>query len=168
MINAAEGSIRISEATDKLVSLADGNCNLLAYVYKSGEYEGTIDGRGYGMFEVIVGSDNVSNQIFAGEIGSSLWGGRSNSNDDLYGNIGVDEYVYAYGNGQDNIYQAGGEDTTNLLNISLDQISGAEIFDNGVNLRFPDGGSLNISGQVGNFKLEGQVYHVDYQNKSWS
>lgn len=167
VINAAEGSVRISEATDKLVSLADANGNLLAYVYKSGEYEGVIDGRGFGTYEVIVGSDNVANQIFADTAGSSLWGGRGSSNDDLYGNIGTDEYVYAYGNGQDNIYQAGSEDTVNLLNVSLDQISGATIFDNGVNLQFTDGGSLHISGQVGNFKLEGQVYHADYQNKTW-
>ena len=167
VINTAEGSVRISEARDKLVSLVDGNGNLLAYVYKSGEYEGVIDDRGDGRFEVIIGSDNISNQIFADETGSSLWGGCGNSNDDLYGNIGADEYVYAYGNGQDNIYQSGDEDIVNLLNISLDQISGAEILDNGVNLQFTDGGSLNISGQVGNFKLEGQVYHADYQNKTW-
>jgi len=51
---------------------------------------------------VIVGSDNISNQIFADAAGSSLYGGRGNSNDDLYGNLGIDEYIYSYGNGNDN------------------------------------------------------------------
>ena len=117
---------------------------------------------------MIVGSDNISNQIFADAAGSSLYGGRGNSNDDLYGNLGIDEYIYSYGNGNDNIFQAGSEDTINLLNISLEQIAGAEITDNGVNLKFNDGGSLNISGQAGNFKLGGQTFHADYQNKSWN
>lgn len=128
-----------------------------------------IDGRGYGgAYEVIVGSDNVSNQIYADTAGSSLWGGRGSSNDDLYGNFGIDEYVYSYGNGQDNIFQSGNEDTVNLMNISLDQITTAQILDNGVNLKFTDGGALNISGQVGTFKLGGQSYQANYQNKSWS
>ena len=150
-----------------MLEVGDANGNLLAHVYRADNYEGVIDGRGFGAFEVIVGSDDFANQIFADAAGSSLWGGCGNSDDDLYGNLGSDEYIYSYGNGHDNIFQSGSEDTVNLLNISLDQISGAEILDNGVKLQFTDGGSLNISGQLGNFKLEGQVYHADYQNKTW-
>ena len=167
VINAAEGSVRITDANNKLVEVADANGNVNAHVYKADNYEGAIDGRGYGAYEVITGSDNVSNQIYAAESGSSLWGGRGNSNDDLYGNLGIDEYIYSYGNGQDNIFQSGNEDTIHLLNISLNQISGAEIKDNGVNLKFTDGGSLNISGQVGTFALGGQHYGVNYQSKTW-
>ncbi len=167
VINAAEGSVRITDANNKLVEVADAEGNVVAHVYKADNYEGAIDGRGYGAYEVITGSDNVSNQIFAAESGSSLWGGRGNSNDDLYGNLGIDEYIYSYGNGQDNIFQSGNEDTIHLLNISLNQISGAEIKDNGVNLQFTDGGSLNISGQVGTFALGGQHYGANYQSKTW-
>lgn len=97
--------------------------------------------------------------IVSNNTGSFLWDGRGNSNDDLYGNTGTDKYIYSYGNGQDNIYQAGSEDIVNLLNISLEQIAGVEIKENGVPAQFTDGGSLNI---------ERQVYQADYQNKTWS
>lgn len=168
VINSAEGSIRIREVTDKLVELAGTDGNVIAHVYKSGAYAGAIDVRGFGAFEVIVGSDNVSNQIFADAAGSSLWGGRGVSNDDLYGNLGIDEYIYSYGNGNDNVFQAGNEDIVNLLNISFEQIVSAEITDNGVNVQFNDGGSLNISGQVENFKVGETIYHSNYQSKLWS
>ena len=167
ILNAAEGSVRINDAKNKLVEVADANGNVLAHVYLANDYEGMIDGRGYGAYEVIVGSDNVNNQIFADTSGSSLWGGRGNSNDELYGNLGVDEYVYSYGNGQDNIFQSGNEDTVNLMNISLDQITNAGITDNGVNLNFADGGALNINGQIGTFIVSGQRYGADYQTKTW-
>ena len=39
--------------------------------------------------------------------------------------------------------------------------------DGGVNLKFTNGGVLNISGQVGTFILGGQRFGADYQNKSW-
>ena len=167
ILNAAEGSVRINDAKNKLVEVADANGNVLAHVYLANDYEGIIDGRGYGAYEVIVGSDNVNNQIYADTSGSSLYGGNGNSNDELYGNSGVDEYVYSYGNGQDNIFNAGAEDAVNLDGVSLEQITTAQILDNGVNVQFTDGGALNISGQVGTFKLSGQSYGADYQNKSW-
>ena len=166
LINAVEGSVRIQEATNKLVEFAVDN-NVIAHVYKAEGYEGALDGRGYGAFEVIIGSDNQSNQLYSNEVGSSLWGGRGNSNDELYGNTGADVFIYAYNNGQDNIFNAGLEDSVALLNISLDQIAGAQITDNGVTAQFTDGGSLNINGQAGSFKLGGQTFHADYQNKSW-
>ena len=168
VITASEGSVRIKDAQNKLIEVGDANGNLLAHVYQADSYEGIIDGRGFGAFEVIVGSDNANNQIFADAAGSSLWGGRGNSNDNLYGNLGIDEYIYSYGNGQDNVFNVGIEDSVNLLNISLEQIVSAEITDKGVNVQFNDGGSLNIEGQAGKFYVGGQAYHADYQNKLWS
>ena len=168
VINAAEGSVRITQAKDKLIELADANDNLISHVYFADTYEGIIDGRGFGNFEVIIGSDHVSNKIFADTAGSSLWGGRGNSNDDLYGNLGVDEYIYSYGNGNDNISQSGSEDTLNLTNTSLEQISGAMFTEYGTYIKFNDGGSLVVNGQVGTFIVSGQSYQADYQTKTWS
>ena len=167
VINAAEGSVRSNEAQNKLIEIADANGNLISHVYLAQDYEGVIDGRGFGAFEVIRGSDNRNNQIYADAAGSSLWGGRGGSDDELYGNLGIDEYIYSYGNGHDNIFQSGGEDAVNLINMNLDQIAGAQILDNGVNLQFTDGGSLMVNGQVGTFKVGGQSYGADYQNKNW-
>ena len=168
ILNAAEGSVRINDAKNKLVEVAGSGGNVVAHVFIADGYEGVIDGREYGNFEVIVGSDNLNNQIFAGVDGSSLWGGNGNANDELHGNSGYDEFIYSYGNGQDKIFNANNEDAVNLNGINLEQITFAEITDNGVNLQFTDGGALNISGQVGTFVLGGQFYQADYQNKTWS
>ena len=167
IINSAEGAVRITDAQNKLVEIADANGNVGAHIYWASNYEGAIDGRSYNGFEVLIGSDNFNNQIFACESGSSLWGGRGNSDDDLYGNLGVDEYIYSYGNGQDNIFQAGSEDAVNLNGVNLEQITNAEITDGGVNLTFIDGGALNINGQIGTFIVSGQRYGADYQTKTW-
>ena len=168
VLNAAEGSVRIAQAKDKLIEVADANGNLLAHVYFSDSYAGAIDGRGFNAFEVIIGSDHVSNQIWADTSGSSLWGGRGASDDDLFGNLGVDEYIYSYGNGHDNISQSGSEDTLNLLNVNLEQIAGAVLTDDGSYLQFTDGGSLNVSGKVGTFVVSGQSYQANYETKSWT
>ncbi len=167
IINAAQGSVHITDAQNKLIELADANGNLISHVYLAQDYEGVIDGRCFGAFEVIMGSDHVNNQIYADAAGSSLWGGRVGSDDALYGNLGIDEYIYSYSNGHDNIFQSGNEDTLNLLNMNLEQISGAMFTDEGTYFKFTDGGSLNISGQVGTFKVGGQTYGADYQNKNW-
>ena len=166
IIYAAEGSIRINNSKNKLIEIADANGNLTAHAYFADNYGGGIDGRPFDKFEVIHGSDNLPNQIFAGAYGSSLYGGFG-ANDELYGNVGIDEFVYKYGDGQDNIFNAGAEDAVNLSGISLDQIWAAQIYDNGVNLIFTDGGALSINGQVGNFILGGQSYGADYQSKTW-
>ena len=166
IITAAEGSVRIQEATNKLVEFAVGG-NVIAHVFKAEGYEGALDGRGFGGYEVIVGSDNQSNQIYSNEVGASLWGGRGNSNDELHGNSGVDEFIYAYGNGQD-IFNAGAEDIVNLLNTSIEQIASAEFTDNGISAKFTDGGSLTINGQAGTFKLGGYTFRADYQNKTFA
>ena len=166
ILYAAEGSIRINNSKNKLIEIADANGNLITHAYFAENYGGAIDGRPFDKFQVILGSDNLPNQIFAGAYGSSLYGGFG-ANDELYGNVGIDEFVYKYGDGQDNIFNSGAEDAVNLNGVSLEQITTAQILDNGVNLQFTDGGALNISGQVGTFKLSGQNYGADYQNKSW-
>ena len=79
-----------------------------------------------------------------------------------------DEFIYSYGNGQDNFFKVGLEDSINLLNVSLEDIASTQITDNGVSAQLINGGSLNINGQAGSFKLGGQTFHVDYLNKSWS
>ena len=58
--------------------------------------------------------------------------------------------------------------TTTMTAISLEDISSAQINDNGVNVQFTDGGSLTVDGQVATFNVENKNYRADYQNKSWS
>lgn len=45
VINAAEGSVRITEAQNKLIELADASGNLISHVYMAKDYQGAIEGR---------------------------------------------------------------------------------------------------------------------------
>ena len=128
-----------------MLEIAGADDNLVTHLYKTDGYEVTIDDRIFNSFEVISGSDNLSNQIYAGENGSSIRGG-SNSDDELYGNVGYDEFIYCYGDDHDSILNAGNENAINLNGVTLEQILSAEITDSGVNLKFVDDRSLNING----------------------
>ncbi|MBQ7629855.1 MAG: hypothetical protein IJS81_06540 [Selenomonadaceae bacterium] len=78
------------------------------------------------------------------------------------------EFVYTYGDGRKDIISTNNENIIFLNGITLDQISSAEIINSGVNLKFNDGGSLNVYGQTGDFIVNGENYHADYQNKTWT
>ena len=78
------------------------------------------------------------------------------------------EFVYSYGDGRKDILSTDAENTVILNGVTLDQISSAEITNNGVNLKFNDEGSFNVYGQVGKFIVNGESYSADYQNKTWN
>jgi len=94
-------------------SLIDGGGNNIlqggtgqdVFVYKSGNNTVTNYNSGEFLnFAATYTSWDIAekNLIINAAEGSSLYGGRGNSNDDLYGNLGIDEYIYSYGNGNDN------------------------------------------------------------------
>ena len=80
----------------------------------------------------------------------------------MYGGTGKDEFMYNYGNGNDEIFNAGVEDSVNLNSISLNQIVGSRFIPNRATFVFTDYGSLNISGQPETFLIDGQIYRADY------
>ena len=77
------------------------------------------------------------------------------------------EFVYSYGDGRKDVLSTNDENTIILNGITLDQISNAEITENGVNLKFNDSGSLNVYGRTNEFVVNGENYRADYQNKTW-
>lgn len=166
ILNSSSGKLYLRDARDKLVNVADAEGNIVAYEYMASG-AGEIDGAGFDKFAVIIGADNASNNITAGNSGSSLWGGYGGTEDILTGGEGQDTFSYGYGNGNDTINNAESKDAVNLFSITLEQIVSAEITDSGVNLKFTDGGSLTVGGQAENFILGSQTYRADYQNKSW-
>ena len=165
-INSNNGAVTIRDAFNKIIDVAGGDGNVVAHVYMSDKAM-TIDGRGLAGLEVIIGGGNGGDVIQAGNGGSSLWGGNGNFNDFIYGGAGQDEIFYTTGNGNDEISNVDSEDIIDLLGVSLNQISGAVINDEGSYIKFTDGGTLNISGRAGKFILEGKVYRADYENKRW-
>ena len=166
-----EKTFVIRDARDKLVTLNTSYGTEYAYMSSSA---GEIDGsnfNGGANYQVLFGGNYLDNTIRAGNAGSQLWGGFR-GNDKLFGGNGQDNFIYTFNDGNDNIYNAESQDQVMIFNTSLDQISSAQILDNGVNLQFTDGGTLNISGQAGNFVVEKDdkytFYTADYQNKTWA
>ena len=168
VIDADKGSVRITGPGDNLIKFADVDGNLMANFYHAIKERGyfRLDGRNFSGFEIIIGADNYSEYIFAGRYGSSLYGGAG-GNDDLYGNVGSDEFVYKYGDGNDDFYNIGGEDVVNIKNTTWEQIASAEITEGGIIAKFNDGGGLTIHGQAGTFVVSGQRFGADYQSKTF-
>ena len=166
VINSAEGSLRITDAKDKLVELKAPDGKILAHICMPGGTE-NFDGSTYNEFVVAVGADNESNQLMAGNSDSSLWGGGGKNSDTLYGGAGADTFIYNYGNGSDAIFNADYQDTVMLNDITFEQIIGAKLIPNRATFMFNDYGSLNISGEAGNFIIGGQPYNADYQNNQF-
>lgn len=163
VLNAAEGSLRITNAREKFIRVKNPDGSVLMNVYMASE-EDTYDYSHYTEFVTAIGADNQKNILVAGNAGSVLWGGNGKTWDEMYGGAGSDEFVYRYGNGADAIFNASYEDTVNLSDITFDQIIGARLIPNRATFVFTDYGSLNISGQAGNFIIGGQNYNADYNN----
>ncbi len=123
----------------------------------------------------LAGND-YNNTILAGTGDTSLWGGNF-GDDVLIGNAeGTNTFFYAAGangesNGQDTIQGAKAGDIIDLANNTLDMIS-TEFEDTGLTLKFSNGGSLKVDGDVTGvaFKVGGDTYYVndahdDYNKK---
>lgn len=162
------GKLVIRDVADKTVNFATGNYTAAGYMTST---SGDIGAADAAHFTAVLGANYKSNDVYAGTVGSYLWGGAG-GNDNLFGGNGADTFSYNYGDGNDNISNAENQDKVFLGNTSMDQISSAQIFDNGVYLTFANGYSLNISGQAGIFVLENDAgtsaYSADYQNKIWT
>ena len=116
---------------------------------------------------MMIGAENSDNQIYAGDGGSSVWGGMG-GNDQLVGGAGYDEFFYAMGGGSDVIQNAGDNDVVNLLGVSLSQITYAEVYQSEISIGFNDGGNLKLQGQAATgFMLEGVTYTADRSTGGW-
>lgn len=116
-------------------------------------------------FTSITGSSN-NDTIISGGGPSSLWGGKGN--DYLAGGESGDTFIYALGDGNDVIQNAGEGDLIFLSNISMEQILSANIAENSVALSLSDGGTINISGTGEIYQLaNGSRYSADHENFEW-
>lgn len=143
VMNSSTGALIVQDCKDKVISIADFDGNTTAYVY-SPTTGGVTYGNLFTPLEVIAGSDKGSDFIYAGNGGSTLWGGAGAYDDTLVGGAGHDEFVYVDGDGNDVITNYGGNDWIRI-NGSI----------NGVNL-------------FGNFMLNfsnGSLTLTDYQDK---
>lgn len=142
-VNCSSGTLIVQNCKDKIISIADIEGNTNAYVYSP-----TAGGVTYGNLlpglEVVVGSALGSDYIFAGDGGSTLWGGFGAYDDTMAGGLGRDEFVYIDGGGNDVIVNYGNTDVIRV------------------------GGTVNGVNLFGNFALnfsDGMLTLVDYQDK---
>ena len=167
-IVSSSGQLEIQNVRNRFVSYGYRSSDVIAYSYM-GNSGGTIDGRNRpDQLGIIIGTDYSDNRIYAGNVGSSLWGGFG-GNDTLTGGDGNDEFFYVTGSGSDVIQNAGDNDVVNLLGVNLSQITEVSITDSAIFVSFEDGGRLNVRGNsnVG-FKLDGVTYVANRADKTWS
>ena len=167
-VEAQDGNkLILRDVRGKFMTFNTSGGNVYAYMAKSStELDGNNFSNGNN-YEILFGTNYENDILRAGNGGSQLWGGIS-GNDELFGGNGQDNFIYNYNDGNDIIHNAESQDVVSLREISIDDIAFAQINDNGVNLRFTDGGTLIIDGQPSTFIVENKTYGADYQNKTWS
>ena len=183
-IQASDGTLEIQNVRGKYVTYQDSSGSTFAYSYKGAtvggtdsnstvnNYYQTIDVRSKqnlsGVYGVIIGGESVNDVIYAGNGGSSLWGG-SGGKDTLIGGDGADEFIYKLGSGNDVIQGAGDNDVVVLDGIELSNIRSAPVTSNLISATFSDGGSIKIEGSsnVG-LRLSGWTFAADRSTGGWS
>ena len=167
---SSTGELLIEDVEDIVIDLRDGNGNAFAKAYAADD-PGTIDGRNLSGFEFIVGSDDGSNVIFAGNDGSNLWGNTGNATDVLIGGAGYDTFFTGKYEGNDAIQNASSADSVNLYDVTLSDISFAAE-DNGIlGIAFNTGNVITIqSTDYISAKInlaDGSSYRYNHATKSW-
>ena len=165
------GTLTITNARDKIIDFRDGNGNAFAKAYAADD-PGTIDGRNLSGFEFIVGSDDGSNVIFAGNDGSNLWGNTGNATDVLIGGAGYDTFFTGKYEGNDAIQNASSADSVNLYDVTLSDIVATASDGLSVGILLSTGNVLTVSGTditSAEFKLANGVgYQYNYLSQTWA
>ena len=112
-MNSSTGLLIVQNCKDKIIAIADTSGNTTAYVYSPTDAQ-VIYGNTLTKTEVIAGSDKGADVIFAGDGGSTVWGGYGSDNDSMIGGAGHDEFVYVDGTGADVVTNYGGEDVIKI------------------------------------------------------
>lgn len=166
VINADEGSLRVTDAKDRLMEFRDGDSKDIIMHALVKEAGGIFDGTSYNERVVVHGANDQADILIAGSGGSYLWGGAGKVDDELWGGAGVDVFNYRYGNGNDAIFGAENDDRINLENINFADIRGAEFKEYGVLLVFNDYGSLNIVGDPTTIFTNDGTINLNHSNRT--
>ena len=167
----SDSLVAVRDVRGKTVNLNTSYGTLYAHMSATA---GEVDGRtinGGANYEMIFGANYLDNTIHAGNGGSQLWGG-TRGNDELFGGSGVDVFTYKFGDGNDTFQNAESQDQVLIGNITLDQISSAQVSTGGIVAKFTDGSTLNINGTPSTYIIEKNdkynFYQPDYQTGTWT
>ena len=119
---------------------------------------------------VLVGN-NKDNQIFGGSGINDMWGGSSKTNDFLFGGEGKNTFRYGKGEGIDLVENTKTDDTINLYNVTLDDISNIEITADSISVVVgeDEGLAVNTNDKISpTFKLaDGESYNYNRSSSEW-
>ena len=164
------GVLVIKNARDKILDFRDGNDNAFAKAYAATN-PASIDGRGLAGFEFIVGSDAGEDLLFAGDEGSSLWGGAGDYTDNLIGGAGTDIFVVSKNAGNDLLTNASASDEVNLRDVTLSDIAFTAEKDNTLAIAFNNGNNILVGSTEAlsaKFNLaDGSAYRYNHTSKAW-
>ncbi len=136
-------------------------------------------GKSYESIELLDGSRSSGADILAGgsaeEIilggsgAASLWGGSGGGSDTMSAGSGGNVIFYGYGEGNDVVQDTAADDKVMLYNISLDELTAAEVGQELISITTTAGQTLLIGGQAGTFTLEdGSSWRPNRGNGTWS
>ena len=118
----------------------------------------------------ILAGNGENNSIVSGSGNSSLWGGSGNSADTLVGGSGAEMFWYGKNDGADVINNASSGDIVNLYDVSLSDITSADISNKTISATFNTGNTLQINSSENlsaTFRLADGNFKFNHSSGEW-
>ena len=160
----------IENVPDKVIDLTDAAGNSVMKAYTSST-PGVVDGRGLSGYQIINGSAAGSNEIFAGDDGSQMWGGFGYGTDLLVGGAGIDIFIGGATQGADFFANTSAADIVNFNDATLSDIVATAEIDGVLMIGFSTGNIVSIQSTEelsAAFQLaDGSAYRFNHVTKQW-
>ena len=163
------GGIDVHDVHNKAIILVDteGYIELVGYMSTLSD---EINMSAIPAYTCGVGAPYLPNNIWAGQLGSYLWGGGP-AQDTLIGNASTDFFVAGKNDGNDLIFNAESQDTVFLSNTSLADLAFAVGDTQSLSIGFNNGSVLAVQSTEAlsaKFVLEdGSAYQFNHVANSW-
>ena len=165
ILYSTAGDLLVQSIRNHVIDVADGNGNFACHVYMAGD-GGDVDMRTTSGYQVISGANEQSNLIFAGNEGSSLYGGVGQY-DTLVGGDGEDWFMFDYNSGIDVVKGAYSNDFVNFVGVRLDDITNIDATAGATKFALLSGAELTVDGNNGTgYLVEGKIYDINVESNS--
>ena len=167
---SATGELLLKDVDGIVIDFRDGWGNAFVKAYAA-DNPCVIDGRNFSGFQYLVGSDDGSNTIIAGNDGSNLWGNKGWATDLLIGGANGDTFFTGKSEGNDAIQNASAADSVNLYDVRLSDITFTAEDNGTLGIAFNTGSVITIqSTDFISAKInlaDGNSYRFNHQTRSW-
>ena len=160
----------VENVPDTVIEITDASGNPVMKAYTS-TAPGPVDGRGVAGFQVISGSAAGSNEIYAGDDGSQMWGGDGYSADILVGGAGADIFIGGAMQGADFFANASSADTVSFNDATLSDIVATNEFNGVIQIGFTSGNIVSVQSteplSAAVQLADGSAYRYNHVTRSW-